>query len=259
MEQSGKIFLKWVYTPADFFEVKITDLLPDYEHIIENGEITVSMDLDEYQRNPNIQDQLHEFFFSYFKGANLTIQKPFTLKQAGGQIIYPDGRKGYILQAEAAIFMTSFGSVDFCVIDSGGKIKIDTKQARLNRTRRYGVLAVKYRRLDPVVESLLSSFEKSRNNPKTELVHLYEIRDSLSTRFDGKKNAIQKLGISEDNWVTLGRLADNEPFNQGRHSGKHIGALRDATERELKEARDIAVEIVFAYLEYLERNASNTQ
>ena len=259
MEETGKITLEWCYTPADFFEVKITDLPLDYDHMIENGEISVSMDLDEYQRNPNIQDQFHEMLISYFKGANLIIRKPFTLTRAGGMIIYSDGRKGHILQAEPLIMMTSFGSVDCYVIDSNGKIKIDTKRARLNRTRRFGELSVKYRISDPVVESLLSSFEKSLNNPNTALVHLYEILDSLKKRFGGQNAAQKAIGISDTTWNNLKTLSNGKPLNQGRHSGQHIGALRDATESELNEARDLAEEMVVAYLEYLERKASNTQ
>ena len=259
MEETGNIILEWRYTPADFFEVKITDLPPDYEHIIENGEITVSMDLNEYQRNPNIQDQLHEMLISYFKGTNLIIRKPFTLTRAGGTIIYSDGRKGHILQAEPLIMMTSFGSVDCYVIDSNGKIKIDTKRARVNRTRRFGELSVKYRISDPVVESLLSSFEKSLNNPNTALVHLFEILDSLKKEFGGEEAAQKAVGISYGNWKRLGTLCNGEPLNHGRHSGQHIGELRDATESELKEARDLAAGMVVAYLEYLEKNTSNTQ
>jgi len=91
------------------------------------------------------------------------------------------------------------------------------------------------------------------NDPNNELVHLYEIRDTLSKKFGGENAACQALNISAAQWSRLGQLANNEPLRQGRHRGKNPGALRDATEAELTEARDITRQFVEAFLEYLER------
>ncbi len=52
----------------------------------------------------------------------------------------------------------------------------------------------------------------------------------------------------------FGQLANNEPVRQGRHRGKSAGALRGATETELKEERSTARSLVQGYLEYLEKH-----
>ena len=114
-------------------------------------------------------------------------------------------------------------------------------------------LAEKYRDSDPTTASLLNSYKAAVNDPNNELVHLYEIRDTLSRKFGGKNAACQQINISATQFSRLGLLADKEPLRQGRHRGKNPGALRDATEAELTEARNIARQFVAAYLEYLER------
>ncbi len=91
------------------------------------------------------------------------------------------------------------------------------------------------------------------NEPNNELVHLYEIRDALSTKFGGENAARTKLAISNANWSRLGQLANSAPLRQGRHRGKKVGELRDATESELKETRNIARNMIEAYFDYLEK------
>jgi hypothetical protein len=99
---------------------------------------------------------------------------------------------------------------------------------------------------------MLKSYDDAVNDPGNELVHLYEIRDSTAKHFGGESIARNVLNISGSRWSKLGRLANDEPLKQGRHRGKNPGALRDATEEELREARKIARELVVAYLSYLE-------
>ena len=168
-----------------------------------------------------------------FIGAALVSQVRFTLIAGSEEIIYPDGRKNVSIQVDSMISASTMDTVGLIGKDRNGVIISDTKQERLNKIRELSILAAKYIKTDPIVESILSSFEKSLNNPKTELVHLYEIRDSLSKKYSGEKAAKNALGISDSKWKRLGQLANNESLNQGRHSGKHIGGLRDANEDEL--------------------------
>jgi len=258
MTENGIVHIKWIYTPADFFEGKVTDLLPDYEHAIENGEIIVEMDPEEYKNHPEVVDKLHNQIIDIFRGAALVTQKTFKLNRAGEEIIYPSGRKDFYLHIASSIHAMAVGSVDIVATDPNGNIVVDTKKERLDKRKGLALLSEKYGRTDATSETILLSFEKSLNQPKTELVHLYEIRDALSETFNGEKNARDKVGISKAAWSRLGVLTNDLPLKQGRHSGKHIGVLREATPEELKEARDIAVEMVIAYWEYLERNNTKT-
>jgi hypothetical protein len=253
MSENTRVHLKWIYSPIDFFEEREISLLSDYENIIENGEVTVSMDLNEYQSLSGIQEQLYEQLLSIFKGAALVSQKPFVLKTGGQEIVFLDGHKKIIMPPISLTMNMTVLAADFITSDPQGNVIVDSKSERQQRRRNLSMLSAKYRNKDEVVESILSSFERSLNNPETELVHLYEIRDTLSTKFNGEGTAKHELGISSSKWRRLGQLANDEPINQGRHNGIHIGVLRDATEGELKEARNIAIEMVSAYLDYLEK------
>jgi hypothetical protein len=93
----------------------------------------------------------------------------------------------------------------------------------------------------------------SVRDPANALVHLYEIRDALSKHFGNDTAARKALGISINKWERLGILANDPSLKQGRHRGGSLGALRDATVKELGEARRIARSLIEGYLEYLER------
>ena len=95
------------------------------------------------------------------------------------------------------------------------------------------------------------------SDPDDELVHLYEIRDALSTKFGSEKAARNALKISYDNWSRFGQLCNDEPLRQGRHRGKKYEA-RDATNAELSEARRIAQAMIEGYLRYLDSGQTST-
>lgn len=102
--------------------------------------------------------------------------------------------------------------------------------------------------------SICPTYPAAVKYPENELVHLYEIRDTLSKLFNGKKPACKALCLSASHWSRLGKLANDEPLKQGRHRGKSAGELRDASESELLEARNIACNFIESYLLYLDAN-----
>jgi hypothetical protein len=85
----------------------------------------------------------------------------------------------------------------------------------------------KYRAKDAVLASLLRGYHAAVRDPDNELVHLFEIREALTTRFEGETEARSVLGISSRSRSRFGRLANVEPLRQGRHRGKAEGPLRD--------------------------------
>jgi hypothetical protein len=95
---------------------------------------------------------------------------------------------------------------------------------------------------------MIESFGKSIDDPANELVHLYEIRDAAADHFGGEIAARTKLGLSKASWSELGRLANDEPLNQGRHRGRQSELLRDATADELDTARRIARQVLEAFV-----------
>jgi hypothetical protein len=146
----------------------------------------------------------------------------------------------------------SAGTVDLVVKDKDGYIVSDTKRKRLDKQKRFASLIDKHRPSDATFDQMLKSHQKSVKDSDNELVHLYEIRDSLSVRFGSKKNAIQKLGLTSAEWDEIGKLANTLPLKQGRHRGKAVGALRNAEIVELEKARKSVAYLIEKYIEYLE-------
>jgi hypothetical protein len=142
--------------------------------------------------------------------------------------------------------------VDIQIIDKDGNVISDSKRDRIEKKKSLAELVATHRATDGLVASMLRSYDAAVRDSKNELVHLYEIRDALSTKFGNESAARSALGISSSQWSRLGQLSNDEPLWQGRHRGKTGGALRDATESELTEARAIARAMIEAYLRHID-------
>jgi hypothetical protein len=105
---------------------------------------------------------------------------------------------------------------------------------------------------DLTVSKLLQAYTASISDPANEFVHLYEIKDSLKTRFGKKSNVRKILGISDGDWTLIGKLSNDASIRQGRHRGNRQGDLRDATNDELAIARQTAKNMILAYLRYID-------
>ena len=88
-------------------------------------------------------------------------------------------------------------------------------------------------------------------------MHLFDIVEALRTRFDGGNRDIKnRQGLDTDHYTDLnkfGHLANDAPVRQGRHPGKKVGQLRDATEEERKVARQVARQLIFGYLQHIDK------
>ena len=154
------------------------------------------------------------------------------------------------VELEPAVLRVSAGSVDTQVTDQHGNVVSDSRQDRIDRKRSLADL-VSTHSGDGLLNALLASYQNSVRDPDNELVHLYEIRDALSTRFGGKEGMRTALAVSPSDWSRLGQLCNDEPLRQGRHRGRKGAALRDATHSELEEARTIARSMIEKYLQSL--------
>jgi SAM-dependent methyltransferase len=102
----------------------------------------------------------------------------------------------------------------------------------------------------PTLNALLESYNAAVSAPANELVHLYEIRDALATRYGGEDEALRNLQFAEKDWKQLGYLANKAPLKEGRHGGWHL-KLRHASADELDEARRIARHLIEAFANQL--------
>jgi len=246
------VVLEWKFSPPDYFEEPIHIKVDDYVMAISNGTVEARIRPETYDKDQNLRDRLHSSLNDLFLGVQLLSHKPYDLSKASMYRLHPDGRKDITIFLEPIVAGVSVGELDFIVKDKDGNVISDSRHERIQKKQKLAKLAEKYCRKDPVVASVLRSYNEAVNDPDNELVHLYEIRDAIAKYFGGESAARSTLGIKKKEWSRLRKLANDESLRQGRHRGKNLGALRGATEGELGEARSIARNIVVAYLDYLE-------
>lgn len=247
-----EVLLEWTYSPSDFFESAIEIRRSDYTVEIVEGLISTQLSASAFDADESIRQRLHDSLFDRMRGIQLLTRKPFQLTKSRLTRIEPDGRRHISFELEGGVLTLSGGTVDFRVTDASGKVIRDTKAERIQKRADLADLIAKYSSGDDLLKSMLASYSASTADANNELVHLYEIRDSLSASFGDEAKSRAALFISKDNWSRLGQLCNDEPLRQGRHRGKKFESLRDATEAELSEAREIAREMIEAYLQFLE-------
>ncbi len=242
----AQLTLEWSYTPADFFEAPVDYTAPNYAVHIENGRAIATFGSDQPD---SVFPIAHNELEARFLGAQTVRNRPFQLSNYSSTRKRPDGTSHISVSMSETVHAT-IGAVDIVIRDAAGNVTSDTKADRIRATNELAQLAAKHIN-DPLAVALLKSYDGAINDPSNELTHLYEIRDALSKKFGGEAKARSILGVTNSQWKHLGYLANEAPLSQGRHRGTKVGKLRDATSSELDEARQIAMCMIQAYLQYL--------
>ena len=253
---SAIVVLEWKFSLPDYFETRREIKQDDYTMIIDDGKVEVTMDSAVYDENPLVCNALHEKLNRLFLGVQICSHKVYELSsQPTPTRVYPDGHRLISLKGKAVAL--SSANAEYQVLNKEGIVVADSRRDRIKKWDDLADLFIQHQK-DEVLTSLQESYKASVEDPDDELVHLYEIRDAISSKFGSQKTAQSALKISELDWKRLGELANHEPLLQGRHRGKSSGALRGATHAELAEARGIARTMIEAYLRYLDTTAHSS-
>jgi len=249
------IILEWIYLPSDYFEETVAISRNNYQVTIQDGKVEAKLELLQYEHDPSLKDIIEDTLNHRFRGMQLLTHREYQLSYAGRYRVHPDGHRDVFITVPTAKLKVSPSLADIVITHKDGTF-YDSRKERIEKKANLANLAEKHGPRDSIARSLLESYHESIRDPDNELVHLYEICDILAKGFNNKTKACSALALSESRWRTLSRLANNKPIKQGRHRGKFLGILRDATEAELKKARDIAQTFIIAYLQYLDKQSS---
>jgi hypothetical protein len=248
--------LNWTFSPPDYFEEAIEILHQDYTMTIGDGHAQARVDSAIYEANSDMRERLCDVLTGQFLSVQMVSHRAYELSSPTMTITHPNGRRDVFVEVQPARAEAVVGKVDFRITDKDGNITVDSRRDRIEKQKRLAKLITTYLPGDTVLASLFRSKTAAAHDPDNELVHLYEIRDALSAKFGGDTATRTSLGISRAQWSRLGALCNDEPLRQGRHRGENAGALRDASEAELIEARGIAQAMIEAYLQHLEASAN---
>jgi hypothetical protein len=244
--------LEWKFSPPDYFEEPIEFSRQDYTMTIADGKAEAKIDSVLFEGDPSMRQRVHDDLNGRFLAVQVLTHRDYKLSKSTKTRVHPDGRRDTFVEPEPASVVYFGGRIDIRVTDKDGKVISDSKRDRIEREKDLAELVAKYRSRDTLLASLLQSYNAAVRDADNELVHLYEVRDALSARFGGKDSALNALGVSSSQWSRFGALCNDEPLRQGRHRGKTAGALRDASDAELTEARRIAQTMIESYLRHLE-------
>ena len=253
LDKTEKVVLEWKYTPPDFLRAPFARNNDNYEIEIDNGQIRSTTSSEFYDSDENARIIIHKEIIDLFLGAQTTGFKSFKISKPTVSRTGPDDRLNF------TVFLTPLVShgvlsdkIELIVKNKNGNIIEDSKSNRIKAERCFAELAAKHNKTDKIARSILNSFNNAVNDPPNEFIHLFEILESLCRRFDNEKKLRDVLGISRNRIRQLRILSNTEPLLQGRHRGRNIDGLRDATNQERDEARSIARELIHNYFEYID-------
>lgn len=242
---------EWQFAPPDIFEERTELTWSERKFVVAEGKVTARFQTSGGPTAwPMLASELHQVVMTQFLAAQVLSHRAFTLSRPTFARLRPDGGRDLFVAAEPARMTLKMGRPDIRHTDAAGNVIYDSRLERTQRRRSIAELGAQHAG-DPILDSILRSYGAAVNDPGNELVHLYEIRDALARLFGSARAACAALGISRSEWKRLGDLANDEPFTQGRHRGRHPRQLRDATEGELEEGRGIARKMVEGYLRHL--------
>lgn len=243
--------LEWEFSPADYFEESYEVVRDDYTLSVNLGKAEARVPAELYGSDPEIRQKIHASLNDRFLGVQLLTFRPYTLSSPRRIRLHEDGRRDVIIEVQGVSAIAMGGTLDLRITAADGTVVADTKADRIAEKRLLAERIEKYRPTSSTLASMLASFGAATRDPQNELVHLYEVRDAVSSLFGGKSPAMKALGISAGSWSRLGQLCNDEPLRQGRHRGKNGVSLRDATHAELEEARELARSMLRAYVDFL--------
>lgn len=251
-----KIEMQWSYTPEDILNESYNYIENHFELKIKEGKAIILFEHPDFCLD-DINDEMINRYKSYVSKAIKSIE--FIKKRLisiGGLVIkqiHEDGSE------DTKVFVKSLGgsisstfTANLIIRDSDGNIIENTRDERINQRNNFIDRVLDNGVFNNRLQQLLNSYSNSLDDPDNEFFYLYEIRDGLSVTFEGKYDAISKLNITENDWRELGRITNVEPYKEGRHRGDHLDEeLIPAPANEKKIAREIAIKMIKAYIEFI--------
>ncbi|VTU35782.1 hypothetical protein H4CHR_03746 [Variovorax sp. PBS-H4] len=245
------VIIDWNFTPADFFEGPLTVTREGYTVSLADGKVEARIDGAMFAARGGMGEQIQAELEGRFRAAQLLRHETYALSRGATIKVRPNGTRDIAIELQPVACKIAGGTVGILITDPEGKVVYDSEQLRREEDRAL-VDRVGAHLADSVLVTILKSYGAAVRDPDNELVYLYEIRDALSTLFGGDREARTALGTSAAEWRRFGQLCNAEPLRQGRHRGKTLGALRDATEGELVEARTLGKQLLEGYLAVLD-------
>lgn len=250
------IVLEWSFSPADFFEAPIEIRRDNYTLKFADGNVRCELLASVFDTNPDVRKTIQLDIENRFLAYVVVSHESYDLWESTMLRVHPNGNKDYYLNVHDAIHACTVSTLDIQVTDEHGNVTADTRRDRIMNQESFAERMANHRN-DPSLAVMIGSFNSAIRDPNHVLLHLYEIREIITTRYGSAAQARAALEISLTKWSDFGKLCCDLPLRQGRHASRKFPILRDATETELAEGRSFAQKLILQYLITLENAGSN--
>lgn len=247
---SSTLELSWDFTPTTLFEEDFSSNYRGAEIHVAAGSVTARIPIEGDDARPPLRAVIEQYVEGLFYGAQLVEHSNWTRSGPSVFAVRADGTRNFILEVQPGVIRIRGGRVDIRVTKSDGTV-VDTKRDRIERKRRLALAAATLVSQDATLARMMRSYRTAIDDAPDELIHLFEVRDSVSSRFGGQTEALRQLRFPKPRWSRLGLLCNELPLQEGRHRGRFGPEIRPATEAELAEARALAIELIESYIEYI--------
>jgi hypothetical protein len=248
--------LRWEYTPKTIFEERLTTQFDGCQIVVDDGAVLATVPIVAAETRSALRRHVEAYVESLFLGVQVATHEQCQIGRPSVSTLHDDGSRGYIIEGEPCVIRIKGGQVDLTYTRSDGTV-VDTRRDRIQRKHSLSRAAAEFGTRDEVLARMLRSYRSAIADTEDELIHLYEVLDSLSSAFGSQSATLRSLGTSKKAWSRLGQLCNELPLRQGRHRGRIQQPTRNASKEELKEARDLAAGFIESYLRYLERTKSD--
>lgn len=247
--------LRWDFTPTDLFEEDFSFNYRDVEVHVTAGTVVALMPTVGDEAKPPLRFEVEQHVEGLFYGAQLVDHTQWSLSRPSVCIVRADGTRNFILEIQPGIMRIRGGRVDLRATNSDGTV-VDTKRDRIDRKLRLGVAAATLATKDETLARMMRSYRTAVADAPDELIHLFEVRDSIARRFGNQSEALRQLRFPKPKWSRFGLLCNELPLREGRHRGRFGPEIRPATEAELAEARAVALDLIESYIQYIRAGAA---
>jgi len=244
--------LRWEYTPKAIFEERLSAEFDGCQIVVDDGAVLATVPMIAGETRSALRRQVESYVESLFLGVQVATHKQCELGRPSVSTLHDDGSRGYIIECEPGVLRVTGGHVDLTYTRSDGTV-VDTRRDRVQRKHGLSCAAASFGSNDEALARMLRSYRAAIADTEDELIHLYEVIDSLKSAFGSQSAALDRLGMSKPAWSRLGQLCNDLPLRQGRHRGRVSQPLRNASDEELEEARRLARNFIESYVNYLQR------
>lgn len=245
-----RIELEWAYEPPGLFEDPLALEGNGYSLVATEGRATATLppEGDDPENFLRITKEVRARVLM----AGVHARKVATLSNHPNIIrIGEDGGRNIAVTVRDGVVLSEGHPPDVVITDSDGNVVADSRVDRITDRITLADAAARHCE-DATAAQLVESAQAAVGDPEDELVHLWEIPETLERHFGSRLRAADTLGIPRSHWTRLSELCNNR--SQGRHRGaKDPEMLEPATPAELDEARDLAEDLIRAYLSHLDR------